>query len=45
VAEGGSSKLVTIRASVRELGGATTDRVLLVRMVRKDDRWFITALE
>ena len=44
VAEEGSSKLVTIRASVRQLGGATTDRVLVVTMVRQGDRWFISEI-
>ena len=45
VAEEGSSKLVTIRAAVRQLDGGTTQRALVVTMVRKDDRWFIIRVE
>ena len=44
VAEAGVSKRVTIRASVRQLEGATADKALVITMVRKGDRWFITRI-
>jgi hypothetical protein len=41
----GESKRVTVRATVRQLNGGTRERTLAFTMVRKGDRWFITAWE
>jgi hypothetical protein len=44
VQDEGDAKRVTVRASVRQLSGSRSDRTLVIRMVRKGDRWFITAI-
>jgi hypothetical protein len=44
VREDGDSKRVTVRAAVRQLGGGTTERTLVFTLIRKDNRWLITAI-
>ena len=44
VADAGDMKRVTIRASVRQLEGSTTDQTLVFTLARKDQRWFIAGI-
>jgi hypothetical protein len=45
VADAGDTKRVTLRTSVRQLEGPVTEKTLVFTLVRKGDRWFITALD
>ena len=42
VREEGASKRVTVRATVRQLDGTTTERTLEFTLFLKTNRWFIT---
>ena len=44
VRQDGDAERVTVRATVRQLDGATTERTLQFTLVLKADRWFITEI-
>jgi hypothetical protein len=45
VRDDGDSKRVTVRAAVDQWDGSATGRTLLVTLVRKENRWFITQID
>jgi hypothetical protein len=44
VTTAGETKRVTVRATVRQLDGATAEKTLVFTFARMGDRWFITSM-